>query len=43
MIKGFAPIMPKVDLPVDELDALVAYIKSQGAGAPAPTVEKAQR
>lgn len=44
VIKGFAPIMPKVDLPDDELDALVAYIKSQGAGAPATTtVEKAQR
>lgn len=43
VIKGFAPIMPKVDLPADELDALVAYIKSQGAGAPATTVEKAQR
>ncbi|HEY0858813.1 MAG TPA: cytochrome c oxidase subunit II [Albitalea sp.] len=43
VVKGFAPIMPKVDMPDDELDALVAYIKSQGAGAPAATVEKAQR
>jgi cytochrome c oxidase subunit II len=31
VVKGFAPIMPKADLPQSEVDALVAYIKSQGA------------
>ena len=30
-IKGFAPVMPKVDLSDAELDALVAYIKAQTA------------
>ncbi|HEV7914402.1 MAG TPA: cytochrome c oxidase subunit II [Albitalea sp.] len=29
IVKGFAPIMPKIDLPDDELDTLVAYIKAQ--------------
>lgn len=29
VIKGFAPIMPKLELSEAELDALVAYIKSQ--------------
>ena len=29
-VKGFPRIMPKVELSDDELDALVAYIKSQG-------------
>jgi cytochrome c oxidase subunit 2 len=33
-IKGFAPVMPQIELAGDELDSLVAYIKSQG-GAPA--------
>lgn len=28
-IKGFPPVMPKIDLSDDELDALVAHIKSQ--------------
>jgi cytochrome c oxidase subunit 2 len=32
-VKGFAPVMPQIDLADDELDALVAYIKAQG---PAP-------
>ena len=30
-IKGFAPVMPKVDLSDAEVDALVAYIKAQTA------------
>ena len=29
-VKGFAPVMPKIDLTRDELDALVAYIMAQG-------------
>jgi cytochrome c oxidase subunit 2 len=41
--KGFAPIMPKIALASDELDAIVAYIKSQGAGAPTAPGQKAQR
>ena len=28
-VKGFAPVMPKIDLDADEIDALVAYIKAQ--------------
>lgn len=32
-VKGFAPVMPQIELSADELDALVAYIKTQG---PAP-------
>jgi cytochrome c oxidase subunit 2 len=43
VVKGFAPIMPKIPLAGDELDALVAYIKSQGAGAPTVPAQKAQR
>jgi cytochrome c oxidase subunit 2 len=41
VVKGFAPIMPKIALAGDELDAIVAYIKSQGAAA--PSAPKAQR
>ena len=29
-VKGFAPIMPKIELTDDELKALIAYIKAQG-------------
>ena len=29
IVKGFAPIMPKIDMPDTELDALVAYIQAQ--------------
>ena len=29
-VKGFPPIMPKIDMSDEELDALVAYIRSQG-------------
>jgi cytochrome c oxidase subunit 2 len=43
IVKGFAPIMPKVELPDNEVDALSAYIKSQGAGAQTAPVEKAPR
>jgi len=43
VVKGFAPIMPKAELPEEELDALVAYIKTLGAGAPGAPVQKAQR
>ncbi|WP_310566583.1 c-type cytochrome [Hydrogenophaga sp.] len=32
-VKGFAPVMPQIELSADDLDALVAYIKTQG---PAP-------
>jgi cytochrome c oxidase subunit 2 len=42
VVKGFAPIMPKIPLASDELDALIAYIKSQGSAAPTAPV-KAQR
>ncbi|MBN4666571.1 c-type cytochrome [Pandoraea nosoerga] len=36
--KGFAPLMPKVDLTNDELKALIAYIRTLGANAaPTPT------
>lgn len=50
-VKGFAPIMPKIDLSDDELAALVAFIQSLGASAPpatpaaqaAPEQQKAQR
>lgn len=33
VVKGFPPIMPKVDMTDDELAALVAYIQSLGAAA----------
>ncbi|KHK57831.1 cytochrome B558 subunit A [Ralstonia sp. A12] len=35
VVKGFAPIMPNFDLSEQELSALVAYIKAQGADAAA--------
>jgi cytochrome c oxidase subunit 2 len=31
VVKGFAPIMPKIDMSDTERDALVAYIQSYGA------------
>lgn len=37
VVKGFAPIMPKAELPDAEVEALVAYIKSQGAGTSGTT------
>jgi cytochrome c oxidase subunit II len=33
VVKGFPPIMPKIDMTDDELAALVAYIQSLGGGA----------
>jgi cytochrome c oxidase subunit 2 len=33
VVKGFPPIMPKVDMTDDELAALVAYIQSLGGAA----------
>jgi len=41
-VKGFAPIMPKIDLTDDELAALVAYIQTYGGPAPAAP-QKAQQ
>ena len=38
-VKGFAPIMPKIDLTDDELAALTSYIRSNGSAS----VNKAQR
>lgn len=35
-VKGFAPVMPQIELAADELDALVAYIKTQGAAPARP-------
>ena len=35
-VKGFAPVMPKIDLTRDELDALVAYIMAQGGPSTRP-------
>ena len=43
-VKGFAPVMPRIDLSDDELAALVAYIQSLGsAPAPAAPEQKVQR
>ncbi|RZL92097.1 MAG: c-type cytochrome [Variovorax sp.] len=43
-VKGFAPVMPKIDLSDDELAALVAYIKTLGSPpAQAATEQKGQR
>lgn len=35
-IKGFPPVMPKIELSDDELEALVAYIRSHGRAADTP-------
>jgi len=43
-VKGFAPVMPKIDLTDEELAALVAYIQSLGSPpAQAATEPKVQR
>ena len=43
-VKGFAPVMPKIELSDEELAALVAYIQSLGsAPAQAAPEQKAQR
>lgn len=40
VVKGYTPIMPKIALTDDELNALVAYIKSYGAPAANATAQK---
>ena len=42
-VKGFPPIMPKIELSEEELAALVAYIGSLGGPVPAAAEQKAQR
>lgn len=42
-VKGFSPVMPKIELSDDELAALVAYIQSLGGPAPAAPEQRAQR
>ncbi|QNP60212.1 c-type cytochrome [Paenacidovorax monticola] len=42
-VKGFQPIMPRIELSDEELAALVAYIQSLGGPAPADSAQKAQR
>lgn len=43
-VKGFAPVMPRLDVSDEELAALVAFIQSLGSQpAPAATEQKAQR
>ena len=40
IVKGYAPIMPQIDLSDAELAALIAYIKSNaGAGQPSTTAQ----
>jgi cytochrome c oxidase subunit 2 len=43
VVKGFAPIMPKVDLSDEELNALVAYIKSFSSAGQAAPPQKAEK
>jgi len=43
-VKGYPPVMPRLEVSDEELAALVAYIQSLGAApAPAATEQKAQR
>ncbi|MCT9811930.1 cytochrome c oxidase subunit II [Acidovorax sp. Be4] len=42
-VKGFQPIMPKIELSDEELAALLTYIQSLGGPVPADTAQKAQR
>ncbi|MFI5444497.1 c-type cytochrome [Polaromonas sp. UC242_47] len=42
-VKGFPPIMPKIELSDEELAALVTYIGSLGSSPPAAPEQKAQR
>lgn len=42
-VKGFPPVMPKVELSDEELAALVAYIQSLGSAPPPAPEQKAQR
>jgi cytochrome c oxidase subunit 2 len=41
VVKGFAPMMPKIEMSDAELEALVAYIKSYGT--PAATQQAQQQ
>jgi cytochrome c oxidase subunit 2 len=43
VVKGFSPIMPKMDLSDDELSALVAYIKTFGTKGQTAPDQKAQK
>jgi len=43
VVKGFAPMMPKIDMSDAELEALVAYIKSVGAAPAAAPKQQAQQ
>ncbi|WP_019141860.1 cytochrome c oxidase subunit II [Noviherbaspirillum massiliense] len=42
VVKGFAPIMPKIEMSDEEVNALVAYIQSLG-GTEKPPAQKAQK
>lgn len=42
-VKGFPPVMPRIELSDEELAALVAYIQSLGGPAPAAAGQNAQR
>ncbi|AIY42222.1 Alternative cytochrome c oxidase polypeptide CoxM [Collimonas arenae] len=43
VVKGFAPMMPKIEMSDAELEALVAYIKSVGAASAATPKQQAQQ
>lgn len=43
VVKGFAPMMPKIEMSDAELEALVAYIKSYGAPVAATSKQQAQQ
>jgi cytochrome c oxidase subunit 2 len=42
-VKGFAPIMPTIEMTDEELAALVAYIQSHGGPAPGAPQQKAEK
>lgn len=42
-VKGFPPVMPRIEMSDEELAALVSYIQSLGGPAPAAAGQKAQR
>lgn len=43
LVKGFSPIMPKIELTDAELAAVVAYIKSWGRAGQSPLAEQARQ
>ncbi|WP_137896509.1 cytochrome c oxidase subunit II [Ramlibacter sp. 2FC] len=43
LVKGFPPVMPATPVSDEELDALLAYLRSLGGAAPAAPEQKAQR